>query len=68
MHPIYFHGSIALDEIEEALHARGMYLRDDGRGRFLADRVPRFLIRAPDVVAGRAAAPPAMRAVAGRKT
>ncbi len=56
--PIYFHGSISLAEIEEALHSRGMHLRDDGRGRFLADRVPRFLARA---------ASPAMRVVEGRK-
>jgi hypothetical protein len=41
--PIYFHGSISLREVEEALHSRGMHLRDDGRGRVLVDRIPRCL-------------------------
>jgi len=80
--PIYFHGSISLAEIEEALHSRGMHLRDDGRGRFLADRVPRFLhsrgMHLRDDGRGRfladrvprflaRSASPAMRVVEGRK-
>jgi hypothetical protein len=65
---IYFHGSISLREIEEALHSRGMHLREDGRGRLLADRVPRFLARAADAIAGRPVAPPAMRLVGGQET
>jgi hypothetical protein len=51
--PVYFHGSISLQEIEEALHAGGMHLRDDGRGRILAERVPRFLTRSQDLRAQR---------------
>ena len=43
--PIYFHGSISRGEIEEALRANGLHLRRDGRGRILADRVPRSLRR-----------------------
>jgi hypothetical protein len=65
--PIYFHGSISLQEIEEALNSRGFHLRDDGRGRFLAERVPRFLTHAANAVPEQAAAPRAMRVVGGRK-
>ncbi len=61
--PIYFHGSISLQEIEVALHSRGIHLRDDGRGRVLAERVPRFLKRATDAISERAAAPRVMRVV-----
>ena len=64
--PIYFHGSISLQEIEEALHSKGIHLRDDGRGRFLAERVPHFLTHAANAVSEQAAAPRAMRLV-GRK-
>jgi hypothetical protein len=64
--PIYFHGSISLNEIEEALHSRGMHLRDDGRGRILADRVPRSLTGSAETGAGRSGSPPAMRVVGGR--
>ncbi len=60
-------GSIPLREIEEALHSRGMHLRDDGRGRILADRVPRSLTRPAVALAGRPAAQPAMRVVLGGK-
>jgi hypothetical protein len=64
--PIHFDGSISLREIEEALNSRGIHLRDDGRGRFLAERVPRFLTHAANAVSEQAAAPRAMRLV-GRK-
>lgn len=65
--PIYFHGSISLREIEEALHSRGMHLRGDGRGHLHADRVPRFVIRGADAIARRTVSPPAMRVVGGRR-
>jgi hypothetical protein len=61
--PIYFHGSISLQEIEEALNSRAIHLRDDGRGRFLAERVPHFLTHAANSVSEQAAAPRAMRLV-----
>ncbi|SRR5258706_16236650 len=66
--PIYFHGSISLREIEEALHSRGMHLRGDGRGRLHADRVPRFVVRDADAIARRNVATPAMRVVGGPRT
>jgi hypothetical protein len=64
--PIYFHGSISLQEIEEALHSKGMHLRDDGRRRFLAERVPRFLTPAADAISERPVAPRAVRLVGGK--
>jgi hypothetical protein len=63
---IHFHGSISLQEIEEALHSKGMHLRDDGRGRILAERVPRFLTHAANAVSEQRAAPRAMRVVGRR--
>ena len=55
--PIRLHPAISLEEIEEALQAWGLHLRDDGGGRLFVERVPRFLldvrregIRAPSII------------------
>ena len=42
--PIRLHPSIPIEEIVEALQAKGLLLRDDGVGRLFVDRVPRFLL------------------------
>ena len=63
--PIYFHASIPLQEIEEALHAKGLHLRNDGRGRILANRVPRSLVPSPETVPRRSAELALVRAVRG---
>ena len=64
--PVYFHGSIPLREIEEALHSRGMHLRGDGRGRIFAERVPPYLTRPAEAMPLRTVASP-LRRVAGRR-
>ena len=42
--PIRLHPAIPIEEIVEALEAKGLLLRDDGVGRLFVDRVPRFLL------------------------
>jgi hypothetical protein len=45
--PIFFHGSIPLQEIADALASKGITLRSDPvvAGRMVADAVPRFLVK-----------------------
>lgn len=48
---IHFHGSISLEDIEKALHQAGIHLRPNPNGTgIIAERVPRFLTHAANVV------------------
>jgi hypothetical protein len=46
--PIYFDGSIPLQEIADALAGIGVHLRTESPGRMVADNVPRLIRREPD--------------------
>ncbi|HWH41198.1 MAG TPA: hypothetical protein VNU21_15245 [Usitatibacter sp.] len=54
---LHFHGALSLGEIEQALRAAGMHVRDDGRRRLFVERIPAFLKREADSAARNVPAP-----------
>lgn len=48
--PIYFDGSIPLNEIANALAGIGVHLRSDPANRMVADNVPRIIRKDENVV------------------
>lgn len=50
-YPIYFHGSIPMQDIADALAGIGVHLITDSAGRMNADNVPRIIRKdSPNVV------------------
>lgn len=50
-YPIYFHGSIPMQDIADALAGIGVHMVTDTAGRMNADSVPRFIRKdSPNVV------------------
>jgi hypothetical protein len=45
--PIYFHGSIPMQDIADALAGIGVHLITDSAGRMNADNVPRLIRKDP---------------------
>lgn len=46
-YPIYFHGSIPMEDIANALAGIGLHLTTDTIGRMNADNVPRMIRKDP---------------------